>query len=125
MVKAVISTTQASKCASVLGSGTYDPRSELYSHAKMVVLGKHSFVFEKTGRSCNVQPFYTYLGIAADVPIVDGEISYDCPCTKTTYMLIVRNDLHMSTMDHNLIPPFIMRSGGAIVNTLAKNFASV
>ena len=58
VIKAVISTTQASKCASVLGPDTSDPRSELYYHANMVVLGEHSFVFGKTGRTCNVQPFY-------------------------------------------------------------------
>ena len=72
MIKVVIFTTQASICASVLGPGTYDPRSGLYSHANMVILGKNPFVFDKTGRNCNVQPFSTELLIATDVPIVDG-----------------------------------------------------
>ena len=76
-------------CASVLGPGTSDTRSELYSHSNMVVLGKHDFFFEKTGRTCNVHPFSTELGIADDVPIVGGEISYGCTYTKTTYVLIV------------------------------------
>ena len=39
---------------------------------------------------------------------------------KTTYVLIVRNDLHMPTMEHSLIPPFIMRSGGLIVSYVPK-----
>ena len=77
MIEAVISTTQAFKCASFLGPGTSGPKSKIDSHANMVVLGKHLFVFEKTGRTFIVQPFCTDLGIAADVPIVDGAIAYD------------------------------------------------
>ena len=45
VIKAVISTTQDSMCESIFGPGTSDPISELYSHANMVVSGKHSFVF--------------------------------------------------------------------------------
>ena len=93
VIKAVISTTQASKCASVLGPDTSDPRSELYYHANMVVLVKHSFIFEKTVSTCNVQSFYTELGIAADIPVVDGAIAFDCPYMKTTYVLILGNAL--------------------------------
>ena len=99
---------------------TADPRSELDSHANMVVLGKHAFVFEKTGRTCNVQPFSKELGIATDVPIVDGAVAYDCPYSHQTSILIVRNALHIPTMDTNLIPPFIMRERGIIVNDKAK-----
>ena len=44
------------------------PRSELDSHANMVVLGKHAFIFESSGRTCNVRPFSEELGIAENVP---------------------------------------------------------
>ena len=84
--------------ASVLVPGTSDAISELYYHANIVDLGKHSFLFDKTCRTCNVQTFSTEMVITADSPIVDGEISYYCPYTKTTYVLIVRNSLHMPTM---------------------------
>ena len=83
MIKSVIFTNQSNKCASVLGPGTCDPRSELDSHSDMVVLGNHYFIFEITGRTCNIQPFSTELGISADVPIVDVEIAYDCMYMKT------------------------------------------
>ena len=86
----------------------------------MVVLGKYFFVFGKTSRTCNVQPFSTDMVITDDFPIVDGAIAYDCPYMKTTYVLIVRNSLHMPTMSHNLIPHFIMRSGGVIVSDVPK-----
>ena len=32
-------------------------RSELDTHVNMMVLGKNSFIFETTGRTCNVEPF--------------------------------------------------------------------
>ena len=48
-----------------------DPRTELDSHANMIVLGLNSFVFESTGRTCNAQPFSSDLGIEKDAHIVD------------------------------------------------------
>ena len=56
-----------------------DPRTELDSHANMVVLGLNSFVFESTGRTCNVQPFSTDLDVAKNVSIIDGALAYDRP----------------------------------------------
>ena len=40
--------------------------------------------------------------------------------TKTTYVLIVRNALHMPTMEHNIIPQFTTRAGGVIVRDVPK-----
>ena len=59
----------------------------------MKVLGKHSFIFESTGKTCNVRPFSKEIGIAEDVPIVDGAIAYDDPNSGKTYVLLVRNAL--------------------------------
>jgi len=75
-------------------TGTANPRTELDSHANMTVLGKHAFVFESTGRACNVHPFSAELGIAENVPIVDGAIAYESPFTGEAYILLVRNALH-------------------------------
>ena len=66
-----------------------DLRTELDSHANMVVLDKHAFVFESTGRTCYVRPFSSDLGVASNVPIVDGAICYDSPYIRQTYVLIV------------------------------------
>ena len=88
-------------------------QTELDSHANMVVLGKECFIFESTGKTCNVLPFNKELGIASDVPIVDAALAYDCPFTNETYILIIRNALYIESMNHNLIPPFIMREGGS------------
>ena len=89
-------------------TGASDLRTELDSHANMVVLGSHAFIFEGTGRTCNVHPFADELGVASNIPIVDGAIAYDCPYTRQTFILIVRNASYIKSMEHNLIPPFIM-----------------
>ena len=96
------------------------PRTELDSHANMVVLGSNAYIFETSGRTCNVKPFSSDLGIATDVPIVDGAIAYDCPYSRVTYIMIIRNALYIPSMKHNLIPPFIMREGGVDVNDVPK-----
>ena len=97
-----------------------DPRTELDSHANMVVLGKNCFVFEWSGRTCNVHSFSDKLGSMEHVPIVDAAIAYDCPYTYQTYISLMRNELYIPNLENNLIPPFIMREGGAVVNDIAK-----
>ena len=62
-----ISEIDASRC---------DPRTELDSHVNVLVLGSNSFVFESTGRTCNVQLFGSDLVMAKDIHIVDGDL-YD------------------------------------------------
>ena len=99
-------------------------KSELDSHANMIVLGKEYFIFESTGKTCNVQPFSDEFGAASDVPIVDAALAYDCPFTNYTYILIVRNALHIASMNHNLTPPFIMREGGVTANDIPNMYCS-
>ena len=95
-------------------------QTELDSHANMVVLGQNAYIFESTGRTCNVKPFDSTLGTATNIPIVDGAVAYECPYTSKTYVLIVRNALYIPRLRHNLIPPFIMREGGVTVNDVPK-----
>ena len=98
-----------------------DPTMELDSHANMVLLGRDCFVFDGVqGRTCNVVPYDPSLGIGKKIPIVDGAVAYDCPYTHRTYILIIRNALHVPTLNHSLIPPFIMREAGLIVNDVPK-----
>ena len=63
-----------------------DVRTELDSHASKVSLGSNSFVFESIGRNSNVQPFNNDLGIAKNVPIFDGTLERDFPCTGGVYV---------------------------------------
>ena len=50
------------------------------------------------------------------VPIFDAAVAYDYPWSQSTYILITRNILSVPSMDHNLIPPFILREAGLTVN---------
>ena len=95
-------------------------RTELDSHANMVVLGCESFIFESTARTCSVAPFDPKLGVSSKVPIVDGAICYDCPYSGESYILIVRNALHLPHIKNNLIAPFIMRSAGVTIDERPK-----
>ena len=103
---------------------TYDEtssqsRTDLDSHANMAVLGKNSFIIA-TGRTADVKPFSPDYDAMPDVPIVDGVIFYHCTITQATHTLVLRNALSVPTMDHNLIPPFLMREAGLVVNDTAK-----
>ena len=85
----------------------------------MAVVGKHCFVFEHTGKTCDVSAFSPNLPITS-LPLVDAVIVYDCPYTMQSYLLMIRNALYVDTMQHNLIPPFLMREAGVEVNDIAK-----
>ena len=63
-----------------------DPRTELDYHDDVLFLGSNSFVFESIGRNSNVQPFNNDLGIAKNVPIFDGTLERDFPCTGGVYV---------------------------------------
>ncbi len=79
-ILAMIAGIKATKAnISSTNESSADPRTELDSHANMCVLGKHSYIFNSNGKTCNVSPFMDELGVATDVPIVDGAVAYDCP----------------------------------------------
>ena len=81
----------------------------------MIVFGKDCFIISKSGKEAIVNAFTDQVGTIT-VPIVDNAVAYDCPWYQTTYILIARNILSVQPMDHNLIPPFILREAGITVN---------
>ena len=95
--------------------GDDQSRTELKSHANMVVIGKYSMVLNTTGRTANVRAFSPDLD-TIEVAIVDAAIIYECPYGGQTHILICLNALYVPTMTNNLVPPFIMREAGVIVN---------
>ena len=107
-------------CSFRAGEEEEESRTELDSHANMVVFGKSCFVIHKTGRFADVNAFTPDIDTIKQIPIVDAALSYDCPYTMKTYLLVARNVLYMPSMTHNLIPPFIMREAGIKVNEVPK-----
>jgi hypothetical protein len=95
-------------------------QTDLDSHANMIVVGKHCYIISYSGKYIDVNAFSDAVGGLSQVPIVDAAIAYDCPCTHKSWLLIVRNVLYVESMDRNLIPPFILREGGLIVNDKPK-----
>ena len=84
----------------------------------MIVLGSQSYLFESTNQYCNVTPYDR--SQTRRIEIRDGALAYDCPHSGETYILILRNALHVPEMKNNLLPPFILREGGVTVNDKAK-----
>ena len=98
-----------------------DPRTELDSHANMVLLGQHCFVFDNVhGRTCDVAPYDPSIRTAKKIPVVDAALMYDCPYTHKPYLLIVWNELYILTMENNLISLFIIREVGIKLNDVPK-----
>ena len=67
MVSSLVPNAHISEVILTLASGmdasSDNIRTELCSHASMVVLGSNYFVIESTGRNFNVQPFSSDIGM--------------------------------------------------------------
>jgi hypothetical protein len=102
----------------------YESKTELDSHANMVVVGMHSHILAYTGQTVSVNPFTPDYDALPDVPIVDAAIMYDCPYPLRSVVMIVQNALYVPSMELNLIPPFIMREANIVVNDVPKIHAT-
>ena len=85
----------------------------------MFVLGRQTFILNDTGQTVEVNPF-TPQYQAMTARLVDGALMYDCPYSGKSYILLVQNAIHVPSMDNNVIPPFMMREAGIMVNEKAK-----
>jgi hypothetical protein len=56
----------------------------------------------------DVTPFLADLPVLQMVEIGDAMMAYDDPFTFTTYLLVMQNALLIPSMDHNLVPPFLL-----------------
>ena len=86
----------------------------------MAVVGAQATVIQETGLFADVNAFSNEVSQLKRIPINDVVIAYDCPFRLQTYLLIIKNALHVPSMEHNLIPPFIMEEAGLEVDAKAK-----
>ena len=70
-------------------------RTELDSHAKMAVVGKHCIIFDDTDKTCTANAFSESAGKLDNVPIIDAVIAYNCPYQCKTFLLLLRNTLYI------------------------------
>src|SRR5688500_6184547 len=73
-------------------------RTELDSHANMVVLGSNVLILNTTMRTAKVKPFSPDYKALPDVPIVDAALLYMCGYTGDKCILICFNALSIPTM---------------------------
>ena len=97
-----------------------DSRTELDSHANMVVVGRNAVVIQESGDTVDVRPFSPDYQALKKMQVVDAAVKYTCPYSLTEYCLILRNCVHVPSMKNNLLPPFALREKGIIVNDVPK-----
>ena len=97
--------------------------TELDSHANMSVAGNGTTVIAKSGNFATVTPFSPDLPVLEKVEIGDAAMCYDDPVTLRTYILVMRNALLIPTMNHNLLPPFLVREAGLFLDETPKHQA--
>ena len=90
------------------------------SHADSAVVGSNCHVLRKTGKVLNVQGFTDALGSGLSVPFVDAAVTYEDEQSSKVYILIIKNALHVESMDNHLVPPFLMRIAGIEVDECPK-----
>ena len=98
-------------------------RLELDSHADSPVVGNGAVIVRKTGRQVSVKGFADEIGRPISVPVVDALLTYCCEFTGEMRLCMIRNALHVPSMNNHLIPPFMMRLAGLEVNECAKFLA--
>ena len=91
-----------------------DYRTELESHANMQVVGQSCYILSDSGTFVEVNAFSPDYE-TKNIPIVDAGVQYDCPHSMMTYILVIRNALHVTSKTNNLIPPLMMQEAEIMV----------
>ena len=85
----------------------------------MIVCGKEVYIISRSGQVAEVNAFAKECGVL-QIPIVDAVVVFEDPYDGDIYFLVMQNALYVESMDHHLIPPFIMQEAGLVVNDVAK-----
>jgi hypothetical protein len=104
-----------------LGSHSGLQATKFDSYTNMAVAGIDCTVIATSGCHATVTPFFSKLPKMDMVEIGDVAIAYDDPISLLTYLLVMRIALLIPTMDHNLIPTFLMRQAGLYVDEMPKD----
>ena len=71
------------------------------------------------GKTVDVAPFTPdYKPIS--VELVDAALKYECPYSRDIKILIIRRGMHVPSMTHDLLPPFMLREAGITINEVPK-----
>ena len=94
--------------------------TELDSHANMAVAGQDCTIIARSGHYATVTPFSGDLPVMERVEIGDVAIAFDDPFSGETFLLVMRNALLIPSMDHNLLPPFLIREASLFLDETPK-----
>jgi hypothetical protein len=83
-----------------------ESRTDLDSHANMSVVGSGAHVLVDHNKTCDVS-LYSPDYQPMEVPLVDAAVRYDRD--GRVYILLIRKALYVPSLDHNLLPPFMVR----------------
>ena len=93
----------------------------------MICLGKNCTIVNWSKKTVTVNGFAAECGKMNHVPVVDAVVCFDDPYTDDpdcrTHFMVFYNALYIPSMKHHLIPPFIMREAGLVVNEVPKRQA--
>jgi hypothetical protein len=95
--------------------------TELDFHANMAVAGFDCTVIARSGCFANVTPFHKDIPAMEMVEIGDAMVAYDHPILLRTYLLVMRNALLIKSMDHGLIPSFLIQEAGLLLDKTTKH----
>ena len=93
---------------------------ELDSHADSPVVGRGVTIIERTNKKVSVSGFSDRLGKPIKVEVVNACLAYDDDRDGKTYLIVIRNALHIPDMDASLISPIMMRLAGVDVDECPK-----
>ena len=82
----------------------------------MFVFGNQGTTIQDTGKFDDVNEFAEDVGMMPRFPIVYSVVAYDCPYSGEVIFFVARNAIFVVSMDHNLVPPFIMQEAGLQMN---------
>eukprot|EP00957_Ditylum_brightwellii_P171068 13023197-Ditylum_brightwellii.AAC.1 len=85
----------------------------------MACMGRDALVVSDTGRVMELNPFTPDYDVM-NMKLVDAALKYECPHEDKSYIQLVRNALHVPSIDHNMIPPFVLREAGIMMNETSK-----
>ena len=94
--------------------------TQLDSHANMVSVGKKTCIIQSYGKSSDARPLSNECSNMKRVPIIYAELEYNFKHTIKTYLLMMSNTIYITSMEKNLIPPFIMHEADILVNGVAR-----
>lgn len=92
---------------------------DLDSHANIFVAGSDTYVLAHWDKTADVQAFIPDTAPMA-IPIVDCAFVWECTRPGERVVLIATNALHIPTMDHSLVPPFMLQAAGVEVANAPK-----